>query len=92
MDHFTDNTKDARYELEENGHVAYATYRRENGVLMIDYVYAPPELRGSGVAARLMKQVMAAAKEDALHVHPVCGYAQAWLQKNIADYNTMVQW
>lgn len=92
MEHFRDNTADSRYELEEGGHVAYATYRRENSVLMIDYVYAPPELRGSGVAPRLMKQVMAAAKEEGLDVQPICGYAQAWLQKNIADYNTMVRW
>ena len=78
----TDNAAESRFELEEDGHTAYADYRRDGPRLVIPYVYAPPELRGSGAAGRVMEGVVAAARAEGLSITPVCGYAAAWLRRH----------
>ncbi|MCX4197922.1 N-acetyltransferase [Methylobacterium organophilum] len=40
-----DNIEQSRFELQVGDDVAFATYRREPGRLVIGYVYAPPVLR-----------------------------------------------
>jgi predicted GNAT family acetyltransferase len=52
----TDNVAAHRYELEVDGHVTFAKYRLENKTLFIDYVEAPPPLRGTGAAGRLQSR------------------------------------
>lgn len=79
---FTDNTAKSRFELQVGHAVAYADYRRDNGVLFIDYVEAPQELRGTGAAGRLMQHVVEAAKRENLSITPICGYAATWLSRN----------
>jgi predicted GNAT family acetyltransferase len=77
-----DNTAAARFELPEGGETAHADYRREDGKLVLLYVYAPPALRGTGAAGRLMEGIAAAAKAEAREIVPVCGYAAAWLERH----------
>lgn len=76
-----DATERNRFELLVEGSTAYADYRREGGRLYIDYVYAPPELRGSGASGRLMDGVMAAAEEEGAEIVPICGYAATYIQR-----------
>ncbi len=77
-----DNTGANRFELDIDGEVAHADYRVTGDVLYIDYVEAPPVLRGTGAASRLMEGVMAAAAEKGYSVVPVCGYAAAWMRRH----------
>ena len=72
----------ARLETREGGHVVSADYRREPGRLYLDYVYAPPELRGTGASGRLMTAVASQARAEGLKVTPICGYAAAWLRRS----------
>lgn len=74
------DTERNRYETEEQGHVSYADYRREGDRLYIMYVFAPPELRGTGAAGRLMTAVAEQARAESLKITPVCGYAASWLR------------
>ena len=66
----TDNAAESRFELQEDGHIAYADYRRDGGRLVIPYVFAPPELRGTGAAGRVMEGVVAAARAEGLSLVP----------------------
>ncbi|GAN48103.1 putative GNAT family acetyltransferase [Methylobacterium sp. PvP062] len=75
-----DNIEQSRFELQVGDDVAFATYRREPGRLVIGYVYAPPVLRGTGAAARLMEGVAAHARAAGDRIVPLCGYARAWLR------------
>lgn len=77
-----DNPERSRFELEEDGHVAFANYRREGDVLVIPHVEAPPELRGGGAAGRLMQGVMETVRAQGLKVVPTCGYAAAWIKRH----------
>ena len=71
-----------RFEIKEDGHIAYAEYRLEAGTLYIDYVFAPEALRGSGAAGRLMASIVEYARTQALKIVPICGYAAAWLKRH----------
>lgn len=77
-----DNRDRRRYELEVDGQVVYAAYRREGGTDYITYVEAPPSLRGTGAAGRLMAALAEDAKQKGLKITPICGYAAAWLRRS----------
>lgn len=79
---FSDNIKQQRFEYAVEGSVAYANYRREGSTLYIDYVFAPPELRGKGASGKLMQEIVGFAKEENLRIVPICGYAATWLSRN----------
>lgn len=85
-----DNPAQSRYELEVDGAVAFARYRREGGLLVISYVEAPPALRGTGAAARLMEGVMDIARAEKLKVRPLCSYAATWIRRHSKTYGDMV--
>ncbi|GAA5481673.1 GNAT family N-acetyltransferase [Haloferula sargassicola] len=82
MSEVTDNTDRQRFELVEQGKLAFADYRIEGDVLVIPHVEADPALRGQGAAGRLMQGVVDFARARDLTIHPICGYAAAWLQRH----------
>ena len=77
-----DNKNQNRYELEIDKHIVYANYRRDAETLYIDYVFAPPELRGKGAAGKLMQEITDAATSENLKIIPICGYAASWLKRH----------
>ena len=82
MSEITDNAAAGRFELNEQDQVAYADYRLSDARMIIDYVFSPPELRGSGAAGRLMQGVVDVARARNLKITPLCGYAAAWLKRH----------
>jgi predicted GNAT family acetyltransferase len=72
----------ARYEMDEQGLTSYADYRRDGDRLYVDYVFAPPALRGTGASGRLMAALSADARARGLRITPICGYAAAWLRRS----------
>jgi len=80
MSDLRDNVEASQYELDINGETAFARYRKEDGVLTILWVEAPPALRGTGAAGKLMGLVAEEATRNKWRVVPVCGYAAAWLR------------
>ena len=77
-----DNAALHRFELEVAGQVVFATYRRQGDTLAIPHVEAPPSLRGTGAAGRLMEEVMERARADKLKVRPICSYAALWIRRH----------
>lgn len=82
MGEFKDNAAKSRFELIGEGGDVFADYRMDGERLVISYVYAAPELRGSGAAGRLMKEVAEHARAGKLKIVPLCGYASAWMQRH----------
>ena len=74
-----------RFELQENGALAFADYREQEGRLIIPHVEAAHELRGTGAAGRLMAGVADAARKRGLRIVPLCPYADAWIRRNGAE-------
>ena len=84
MSSVKDNPAKSRFELEENGHVAFADYRRRDGVLTIPHVEAPQELQGTGAAGRLMEGILTIARAQGLKVRPSCPYAASYFARHKA--------
>jgi predicted GNAT family acetyltransferase len=82
MGEITDHTARRRFELEEEGKLAFANYRREGEVLILPHVESHPDLRGKGTAGRLMAGVLDLARKRGLKVLPICGYAAAYIQRH----------
>ena len=84
-----DNPAKSRYELEVDGKIVFANYRRDATTLYIPYVEAPPSLRGTGAAGRLMEGVMETARAEGLKVVPICGYAATWIRRH-GEYHDLL--
>lgn len=82
MAELRNNRDQSRYEMDEAGLTSYADYRLQDDRLYVDYVFAPPGLRGTGAAGRLMQGLAADARARGLKITPVCGYAAAWLKRS----------
>ncbi len=77
-----DNAERRRYELSEDGRLAWADYRRDGDVVVLPHVEADPALRGTGAAGRLMAGVLAQVRAEGLKVRPVCSYAVAYIRRH----------
>ena len=77
-----DNKDQSRFELEENGLLAWANYRIRDGAYVIPHVEADPALRGTGAAGRLMQQIVDHARANGLVLEPRCSYARAWFARH----------
>jgi uncharacterized protein len=77
-----DNTTGHRFELERDGHVAFANYVRSDSSLVIRHVEAALPLRGTGAAGELMQGVAEIARAEGRTITPLCGYAYAWLRRH----------
>ncbi|MCC7123725.1 MAG: N-acetyltransferase [Acidobacteria bacterium] len=64
--------------LEQDGqHIGRLDYRVENSVLYIDYVEVIPSQRGKGLGVPLIDAATDWARDNALRVVPLCGYARS---------------
>ena len=78
----TDNVAKSRFELAENGALAFANYRHTGDVYTLPHVEAAPELRGKGTADRLMVGIAALARANGFKLRPTCSYALAWFRRH----------
>lgn len=81
-DQFLNNEAQRRLEYHIDGAIVFANYHKKDGVLFIDYVEAPPQLRGSGAAGKLMRFVMQHAREKSLKITPICSFALSWMKRH----------
>ena len=77
-----DNTAERRFELTENGLMAWAEYRIRDGIYVIPHVEAEPPLRGTGAAGRLLAAIVAEARAKGFRVEARCSYARAWFRRH----------
>jgi predicted GNAT family acetyltransferase len=78
----TYNEAEKRYEMPFGSLVVYANARKDKNTLYIDYVFAPQELRGKGVAGEFMGKLMEVVRAENLNAVPICGYAASWLRRH----------
>lgn len=63
---------------------AELTYRKDDGgkVLVADHTFVPNDLRGKGIAGKLVDALVADAREDGFKIRPVCSYVVAAFRRN----------
>jgi predicted GNAT family acetyltransferase len=77
-----DNTKRHRFEFDAEGHVAFANYQREAGVLTILHTEVPKELNGKGIGSALVRGLLDQARAQGLKVMPLCPFVAAYMDKH----------
>jgi predicted GNAT family acetyltransferase len=74
-----------RFTHERDGHTSYLAYRRLDE-RTVDFVstYTPPELRGRGIAARVVKRALEWAEAEGLKVVPSCWFVAEYVEREPA--------
>jgi predicted GNAT family acetyltransferase len=76
------NTAARRYEAEIDGHLAVAEYRLEGDCVVFTHTFVPPELRGRGVAEKLVRTALEEARQEGRRVVPQCSYVTLFIRRN----------
>ena len=69
-------TSPARFELDVDGHIAFANYRNTDGVIAITHTEVPAALRERGIGARLVLEMLTQIRAQNLKVRPLCSFAR----------------
>ena len=65
-----------RFELDVDGHTAFANYRNLDGVIAITHTEVPFALRERGVGSRLVLEMLEQIRAQNLKVRPLCSFAR----------------
>lgn len=77
-----DNAALHRFEIEAYGATAIAEYRLSGGVMDFHRTFSPPEQRGKGLAAALMKGALLEVRRRGLKVKATCSYVDAFMRRH----------
>ena len=78
----THNEAEQRFETWIDGYLSKLDYIQDGNNFVITHVGVYPELRGQGVAGRIVEVGLEYAKERSLRVVPMCSYAAAYIRKH----------
>ncbi len=84
------NNKENRFETWIDGYLSKLDYIQDGKNFVITHVGVHPELRGHGVAGRLVEVSLAYARENSLRVVPMCSYAAAFIRRH-PEYAELTQ-
>lgn len=71
-----------RFEAQLDGKLCVAEYERRHGDLVFTHTFVPPELRGHGIAEKLVRTALEYAREQHARVVPECSYVAAFIQRH----------
>jgi uncharacterized protein len=77
-----DNKAQSRFELDAEGAVAFANYRRTPSAVIITHTETPRALRGRGIASELVEGALRLIRADGLKVVAGCGFVVDYLRKH----------
>ena len=83
------DTERQRFETRADGASAYMSYTFRGDLVYFDHTYVPPELRGQGVAAALVRAGLEEARRQHWKVVPSCSYVDAFIRRN-PEYEELV--
>jgi predicted GNAT family acetyltransferase len=77
-----DNIALSRFELDVEGAVAFANYRRTPGTVIITHTETPRALRGRGIASELVQGALELIRADGSKVVAGCGFVVDYLRRH----------
>jgi uncharacterized protein len=76
------NEAESRFEAEIDGRIAVADYQLRGGEMIMTHTFVPLELRGRGIAERLVRTALAHAQAQHLRIVPACSYVELFIQRH----------
>lgn len=70
------NDSRSRFELEENGVTAFASYVRAPGIVTVTHTEVPHEMREGGVGTRLVLGMLDDIRARGERVRPLCSFVR----------------
>ena len=84
-----DNKAQSRFETDAGGEVAVAYYNRAPGVITLTHTEVPFQLQGQGIASRLVRGVLEAARAEGLKVVPRCSFVSSYIARH-PEFNDLL--
>ena len=69
-------------ELSDVERRAELTWVERDGVRHANHTFVPPEMRGRGIAGKLVEALIADAREQGFRIAPDCSYVEAAFRRN----------
>lgn len=79
-----------RFEMDTGGETAVAYYSLTPGVMTFNHTEVPAALRGRGIASRLVRGALEAARAEHLKVVPRCSFVSAYLASH-PEFNDLIR-
>ncbi|MGE3148264.1 MAG: GNAT family N-acetyltransferase [Pseudorhodoplanes sp.] len=76
------NVGESRFELEADGHTAFAHYTLKPGVITFTHTIVPKELGGRGIGSQLAKGALDSVRAQGLKVVAQCPFIAAYIGKH----------
>jgi predicted GNAT family acetyltransferase len=89
MNEVVNDLQGSRFVLDVDGLEVYALYAEDKETLDLYSTYTPPQLRGQGLAEKVVLTAFEYAKEKKLKVIPSCWYVRKFLE-NHTEYNSIM--
>ncbi len=83
------NAADHRYEAVVDGHLSICEYELEDGRMIFTHTVVPPELRGRGIAEKLVRAALADARQANRRIVPQCSYVAKFIERH-AEYRDLL--
>jgi predicted GNAT family acetyltransferase len=77
-----DNAAESRYEVRIGDEVAVLEYARDPGQITLIHTGVPQALEGHGIAGKLAKTALDAARAQGITVIPRCRYVAAYIRRH----------
>ena len=78
-----DNPEQDQYEIRADGELAgFVQYHLRDGIIAFLHTETDPRFRGHGVAGRLIRSSLEAARERHLAVLPYCPFVRRWMTEH----------
>jgi predicted GNAT family acetyltransferase len=90
MSDVVDNRNEHRFELNVDGHIAAAYYKRAGNVITFNHTEVPAELGGKGIGSKLVKAALDQVRADGLKVVAQCPFVKGWIDKH-PDYADLLK-
>lgn len=84
------NPEKSRFEWQQDGLLSVVEYRMKNDVMVFTHTEVPSALEGKGIAARLAKYALEYARENKLHILPLCAYIKLYVERH-PEYQSMIK-
>lgn len=82
MNDVIDNTEMQRFELEVDGHTAFAAYERDGDVVVFTHTVVSQALRGQGVGSRLVEGALMQVRAAGGKVRPLCTFVAGYMAQH----------
>lgn len=83
------NTEAQRFEAQLGAEQAVANYHLKNDIIIFTHTEVPEVMEGKGVAGRLIKTALDAARAEHYQVVPLCPFVAAYIRRH-PEYRDLV--